>query len=222
MQGKSILGAESHPLHLHGFNFFVVGQGFGNFDPNKDPKNFNLIDPVERNTVGVPSGGWIAIRFLADNPVTANSKLFREYIGAEDKGVTFSDVPTNSEVDFHFILYFAIDYTTSSSPTDDPDTFAECIGRLLLVLKQNRVVSFASIAPYNDDFVQPHYLALWRKYGHLIDYVNFQFYAYDKGTTIPQFLKHFHEQGSNYRGDDSKKAGFRYEKRSQTLLARST
>ncbi|KAH9661057.1 Laccase-17 [Citrus sinensis] len=68
MQDTSILGAESHPLHLHGFNFFVVGQGFGNFDPNKDPTKFNLVDPVERNTVGVPSGGWVAIRFLADNP----------------------------------------------------------------------------------------------------------------------------------------------------------
>ncbi|GMI92066.1 laccase 17 [Hibiscus trionum] len=43
-------------------------KGFGNFDPNKDPAKFNLIDPVERNTVGVPSGGWVAIRFLADNP----------------------------------------------------------------------------------------------------------------------------------------------------------
>lgn len=68
MQDTSILGAESHPLHLHGFNFFVVGQGFGNFDPNNDPKKFNLVDPIERNTVGVPSGGWVAIRFLADNP----------------------------------------------------------------------------------------------------------------------------------------------------------
>ncbi|XWS71757.1 hypothetical protein CRYUN_Cryun03dG0166200 [Craigia yunnanensis] len=68
MQDTSMLGAESHPLHLHGFNFFIVGQGFGNFDPNKDPKNFNLVDPAERNTVGVPSGGWVAIRFLADNP----------------------------------------------------------------------------------------------------------------------------------------------------------
>ncbi|PRQ33825.1 putative laccase [Rosa chinensis] len=68
LQDTSILGAESHPLHLHGFNFFVVGQGFGNFDQDKDPKKFNLIDPVGRNTVGVPSGGWVAIRFLADNP----------------------------------------------------------------------------------------------------------------------------------------------------------
>ncbi|KAL5720582.1 laccase [Ranunculus cassubicifolius] len=68
LQDTSILGAERHPVHLHGFNFFVVGQGFGNYNPNKDPSSFNLVDPVERNTVGVPSGGWVVIRFLADNP----------------------------------------------------------------------------------------------------------------------------------------------------------
>ncbi|KAL2485212.1 Laccase-17 [Abeliophyllum distichum] len=68
LQDTSILGAENHPLHLHGFNFFVVGQGFGNYNPTQDPANFNLVDPVERNTFGVPAGGWVAIRFLADNP----------------------------------------------------------------------------------------------------------------------------------------------------------
>ncbi|XP_060966713.1 laccase-17 isoform X2 [Cannabis sativa] len=66
MQDTSLLGAESHPLHLHGFNFYVVGQGFGNYNSKTDPANFNLVDPVERNTIGVPSGGWVAIRFLAD------------------------------------------------------------------------------------------------------------------------------------------------------------
>ncbi|XP_059463157.1 laccase-17-like [Corylus avellana] len=68
LQDTSIIAAESHPLHLHGFNFFVVGQGFGNFDPKKDPPKFNLVDPAERNTVSVPAAGWVAIRFLADNP----------------------------------------------------------------------------------------------------------------------------------------------------------
>lgn len=213
-----------------------------------------------------------------------NSKLFREYIGAEAKGVQFSDVPVSSKVEFHFILSFAIDYTSAShpSPTNghfreywdtenlspshvsslkakhpnvkvamslggatindkpvffspasinswvrnaihsiteivklynfdgididyehfktDPETFAECIGRLLFYLKQQQVVSFTSIAPYDDDSVQSHYMALWRKYGHLIDYVNFQFYAYDKGTTISEFLQHFNAQSSNYHG----------------------
>lgn len=82
----------------------------------------------------------------------------------------------------------------------DPDTFTECIGKLLFYLKQHRVVKFASIAPYDDDSVQPHYLALWRKYGHLIDYVNFQFYAYKKGTTISEFINYFDAQSSNYAG----------------------
>ncbi|KAL7201666.1 hypothetical protein ACSBR1_033379 [Camellia fascicularis] len=68
LQDTSILGAENHPLHLHGYNFFVIAQGSGNFDPKKDPARFNLVDPVERNTAGVPSGGWLAIRFQADNP----------------------------------------------------------------------------------------------------------------------------------------------------------
>ncbi|KAL6133160.1 hypothetical protein ACLB2K_065397 [Fragaria x ananassa] len=68
LQDTSIIGAESHPLHLHGFNFFVVGFGFGNFDPKNDPKKYNLVDPAERNTIGVPSSGWVALRFLADNP----------------------------------------------------------------------------------------------------------------------------------------------------------
>ncbi|XP_072954582.1 laccase-2-like [Typha angustifolia] len=68
MQDTSIQGAESHPLHLHGYNFYVVGQGFGNYDWEEDPARFNLVDPVERNTVQVPSAGWVAVRFLADNP----------------------------------------------------------------------------------------------------------------------------------------------------------
>ncbi|XP_059660841.1 laccase-4-like [Cornus florida] len=68
LQDTGMIAPENHPIHLHGFNFFVVGKGIGNFNPKKDPKKFNLVDPVERNTVGVPSGGWTAIRFRADNP----------------------------------------------------------------------------------------------------------------------------------------------------------
>ncbi|GLJ51017.1 hypothetical protein SUGI_1086360 [Cryptomeria japonica] len=68
LQDTSIVIFESHPLHLHGFNFFIVGQGMGNYNASTDPSDFNLVDPLERNTVGVPSGGWVALRFLADNP----------------------------------------------------------------------------------------------------------------------------------------------------------
>ncbi|XP_075078882.1 laccase-4-like [Nicotiana tabacum] len=68
LQDTGIIAPENHPIHLHGFNFYLVGKGIGNFNPKTDPKNFNLVDPVERNTVGVPAGGWVAIRFRADNP----------------------------------------------------------------------------------------------------------------------------------------------------------
>ncbi|KAJ0028668.1 hypothetical protein Pint_35221 [Pistacia integerrima] len=68
LQDTGIIAPENHPVHLHGFNFFAVGKGLGNFNPKKDTKMFNLVDPVERNTIGVPSGGWVAIRFQADNP----------------------------------------------------------------------------------------------------------------------------------------------------------
>uniref|UniRef100_A0A803M5B3 Laccase n=1 Tax=Chenopodium quinoa TaxID=63459 RepID=A0A803M5B3_CHEQI len=64
----NLLSVESHPFHLHGYNFFVVGTGVGNFDPIKDAAKFNLVDPPERNTVGVPTGGWTSIRFRVDNP----------------------------------------------------------------------------------------------------------------------------------------------------------
>ncbi|KAK6290206.1 hypothetical protein POUND7_001747 [Theobroma cacao] len=68
LQDTNLLTVESHPFHLHGFNFFVVGSGVGNFNPSKDPAKFNLVDPPKRNTVGGPTGGWIAIRFRPDNP----------------------------------------------------------------------------------------------------------------------------------------------------------
>ncbi|XP_019186143.1 PREDICTED: laccase-4-like [Ipomoea nil] len=68
LQDTGIIAPENHPIHLHGFNFFAVGKGLGNFNPKTDPKKFNLVDPVERNTIGIPAGGWVAIRFRADNP----------------------------------------------------------------------------------------------------------------------------------------------------------
>ncbi|XP_011019185.1 PREDICTED: laccase-7 [Populus euphratica] len=68
LQNTAILGVENHPMHLHGFNFHVLAQGFGNYDPVKDPKKFNLVNPQSLNTIGVPVGGWAVIRFIANNP----------------------------------------------------------------------------------------------------------------------------------------------------------
>lgn len=149
-----------------------------------------------------------------------------------------------------------IDYEHFST---SPEIFAECIGQLVTQLKNSGTISFASIAPFEDDQVQSHYLALWSKYGDIIDYVNFQFYAYSK-LSVSQFVNYFNKQVSNYGGgqvlasfvnkggglgpnegffdacndlikqgnlggvfvwcaDESKKNGFKYEKKSQQVLA---
>ncbi|CAI9780945.1 unnamed protein product [Fraxinus pennsylvanica] len=60
--------SETHPWHLHGHDFWVVGYGKGKFDKTKDPKNYNLVNPIRKNTVAVHPYGWTALRFRADNP----------------------------------------------------------------------------------------------------------------------------------------------------------
>lgn len=68
LQDTNFLSPENHPIHVHGYNFFIVGRGFGNFHVDSDEAKYNLIDPPERNTVAVPMGGWAAIRLKANNP----------------------------------------------------------------------------------------------------------------------------------------------------------
>ncbi|KAJ6832784.1 laccase-3-like [Iris pallida] len=68
LQGTSIFAGENHPIHIHGYDFYILAEGFGNFDAKTDTSKFNLVDPPMRNTVGVPVNGWAVIRFVADNP----------------------------------------------------------------------------------------------------------------------------------------------------------
>ena len=70
LQGTNLVAGVDHPIHLHGYSFHVVGYGFGNFKPHKDPLKYNLIDPPLVNTVTVPRNGWVTIRFKATNPGT--------------------------------------------------------------------------------------------------------------------------------------------------------
>lgn len=197
-------------------------------------------------------------------------------------GVSFESVPVNSNVEFHFILAFAIDYTSNGSSStngefavfwqpnltpeavaaikakhenvrvmvslggdtangkpcqfnpvsisswvsnavtsltalveeyhldgididyehfdySEPHVFASCIGQLITTLKQNQVISIASIAPYDD--VHRFYSALWRSnHSQLIDYVNFQFYTYDASTSVSQYLKYYKRATRKYSG----------------------
>ncbi|EGD74175.1 laccase 1 [Salpingoeca rosetta] len=69
----------THPMHLHGHKFHVVGVGY----PRKNgcrwttceklpmPSPESLLHPSEaplKDTVVMPAGGWVAIAFKADNP----------------------------------------------------------------------------------------------------------------------------------------------------------
>ncbi|KAH7659541.1 Laccase protein [Dioscorea alata] len=66
LQDTGTVTTENHPIHLHGYSFYVVGYGSGNYNPMT--AKLNLVDPPYMNTIGVPVGGWAALRFTADNP----------------------------------------------------------------------------------------------------------------------------------------------------------
>ncbi|XP_075639636.1 laccase-7-like [Castanea sativa] len=68
LQNTAFVGIENHPIHVHGFNFHVLAQGFGNYDSVNDQGKFNFVNPQTRNTIAVPVGGWAVIRFQANNP----------------------------------------------------------------------------------------------------------------------------------------------------------
>jgi len=74
LQDTGTVNTENHPMHFHGHSFYVVGYGTGNYNPVT--AQFNLVDPPYMNTIGVPTGGWAAIRFVADNPGIDPNALF--------------------------------------------------------------------------------------------------------------------------------------------------
>ncbi|OAE27591.1 hypothetical protein AXG93_492s1070 [Marchantia polymorpha subsp. ruderalis] len=76
------------------------------------------------------------------------------------------------DIDFE---HFPADYSVSNS------AFTFCIGTLIQKLKDNNTIGIATIAPFGS--VMPQYQDLMANFGDLIDYISFQFYAYDLPTT---------------------------------------
>lgn len=77
LQGTSLVAGIEHPMHLHGYSFYVVGSGFGNYDKDKDPLTYNLVDPPLQDTIAVPKNGWTTIRFRANNPGNCLTSISR-------------------------------------------------------------------------------------------------------------------------------------------------
>ncbi|XP_040385365.1 laccase-24-like [Oryza brachyantha] len=109
LQNTRLVSKESHPMHLHGFNFFVLAQGFGNYNETTDPAKFNLVDPQERNTVAVPTGGWAVIRFVADNP-----------------GMWFMHCHFDSHLDFGLGMMFEVLPAEGTSLPAPPPDLPQC------------------------------------------------------------------------------------------------
>ncbi|KAH8727668.1 laccase-1 precursor [Phaeosphaeriaceae sp. PMI808] len=56
----------AHPIHLHGHDFYIVGEGTGVWDGTTNNLNFN--NPTRRDTATLPPDGYLLIAFPADNP----------------------------------------------------------------------------------------------------------------------------------------------------------
>ncbi|EOA85022.1 laccase [Exserohilum turcicum] len=59
----------AHPIHLHGHDFSILGQGLdGTFDINTHFKSLQFTNPPRRDVVQLPGTGWVVIAFPTDNP----------------------------------------------------------------------------------------------------------------------------------------------------------
>lgn len=61
-----------HPMHMHGHKFWVLGSGTGQFNYSSieaAPSSLmNLPNPPYRDVALLPPSGWLAIRYITDNP----------------------------------------------------------------------------------------------------------------------------------------------------------
>ncbi|OMO57126.1 2S globulin [Corchorus capsularis] len=114
-------------------------------------------------------------------------------------------------------------------------SFAYCIGELITLLKNQSVISVATIAPFHTTTVP--YIELFDNYGDVIDFVNYQFYTdkvrqpkgylrafelradqFDKDKLLPSY----EVNGRGIQADASASNGYYYEKKSQDFLLNST
>ncbi|KAI1355572.1 putative extracellular dihydrogeodin oxidase/laccase [Xylaria sp. FL0043] len=57
---------QPHPMHLHGHDFWILGQGTGTFDGST--ADLTLTNPPRRDVVQLPGQGYTVIAFKTDNP----------------------------------------------------------------------------------------------------------------------------------------------------------
>jgi len=65
---RNLFFGGSHPNHLHGHYYWVLGRGTGAFDASVDADKLNFVDPTLRDTIVVRPESWTAVRIHATNP----------------------------------------------------------------------------------------------------------------------------------------------------------
>lgn len=65
---------QPHPMHLHGHDFWVLGQGSGTYDAAT--ADLTLTNAPRRDTVLLPGAGYVVIAFYTDNPGVSSSIYF--------------------------------------------------------------------------------------------------------------------------------------------------
>ncbi|KAF3761942.1 hypothetical protein M406DRAFT_95172 [Cryphonectria parasitica EP155] len=56
----------THPMHMHGHDFWVLGAGTGTFD--SATANLSTVNVPRRDVTMLPASGWTVIAFITDNP----------------------------------------------------------------------------------------------------------------------------------------------------------
>jgi hypothetical protein len=60
----------SHPMHLHGHDFYVLATGPGNFNSTSSTELLQLTNPPRRDTATWPARGYMVLAYRTDNPGT--------------------------------------------------------------------------------------------------------------------------------------------------------
>jgi len=60
--------SQSHPIHIHGMKFWIAATGRTGEQNAQWDKKYEDPDPIMKDTAVLPAGGYLVIRFKADNP----------------------------------------------------------------------------------------------------------------------------------------------------------
>lgn len=89
------IGTQTHPIHLHGHHFWVLGTGKKNAGLFSNYSELNVIDPVKRDTIQINELSWLVLRFKADNPGTWLLHCHIEWHLSSGMLLFFNEIPNS-------------------------------------------------------------------------------------------------------------------------------